>query len=100
MDDTPIYADRYCAFVDILGFRQLVEQLSHGATPFDSLHKLLKRVHGAHSGGIDHADDTDFRAQSISDAVAISTKVGARGLAEIFSSLQSLALDLLVEGFF
>jgi hypothetical protein len=41
-----------------------------------------------------------FVHKSISDAVAISTAVNAAGLAKLFQSLQSLALDLLAEGFF
>lgn len=100
MNNSPAYSDRYCAFVDILGFRQLIEQLNQGTAQFKSLHALLKRVHGANSGAAVDADDTDFRAQSISDAVAISTKATSQGLAEIFNSLRSLSLDLLVEGYF
>lgn len=100
MNQVPEYKERYCAFVDILGFRQLVERLKEGTTPFDALRDLLKRVHSAHSGTALDVHDTDFRAQSISDAVSISTNANAYGLLEIFRSLQSLALDLLVEGFF
>ena len=71
------YRDRYCAFVDILGFRQLIEQLRTSTASFEALHNLLKRIHGANSGAAIDMDSTDFRAQSISDAVAISTTVSA-----------------------
>lgn len=94
------YQDRYCAFVDILGFRQLIEQLRENVDSFEALHHLLKRVHGAKSGAAVDADDTDFRAQSISDAVAISTAVSGIGLNQLFRSLQFLSLDLLSEGYF
>lgn len=100
MSKTSKYSDRYCAFVDILGFRQLIGQLDNDETSFDALRSLLTRIHGAHSGSALDVDGTDFRAQSISDAVAISTSVSARGLAEIFKSLIALTLDLLVEGYF
>ena len=100
MSDEPLYKDRYCAFVDILGFRQLIESLGYGSTSFAALRDLLTRVHSTHSDSAVDVNDTDFRAQSISDAVAISTDVSAAGLVEIFRSLQALALDLLVEGFF
>ena len=100
MNASQNYKDRYCAFVDILGFRQLVAQLSVSGSHFDALHNLLKRVHGTHSGAALDIEETDFLAQSISDAVAISTRVNGAGLAQILSSLQSLALDLLIEGFF
>lgn len=100
MDSVPGYRDRYCAFADILGFRQLIEQLRGSATSFETLHSLLVRVHGAHSGTAMASDGTDFRAQSISDAVAISANVSPSGLNQIFSSLIALSLDLLVEGYF
>jgi hypothetical protein len=94
------YRDRYCAFVDILGFRQLIEQLRTSTASFEALHNLLKRIHGANSGAAIDMDSTDFRAQSISDAVAISTTVSAVGLDQLFQTLQSLSLDLLSEGYF
>lgn len=100
MSDTNEYAERYCAFVDILGFRQLVDQLDRSGTSFETLRALLTRIHGAHSGAALDINGTDFRAQSISDAVAISTNVSASGLGEIFRSLIDLTLDLLVEGYF
>ncbi len=100
MNHPPEYEDRYCAFVDILGFRQLIAQLDTGGTSFEALRGLLTRIHGAHSGAALDISGTDFRAQSISDAVAISTNVNAAGLGEIFRSLTALTLDLLVEGYF
>lgn len=100
MSKTAEYSDRYCAFVDILGFRQLIGQLDNDETSFEALRALLTRIHRAHSGSALDVNSTDFRAQSISDAVAISTNVSASGLAEIFKSLIALTLDLLVEGYF
>jgi len=93
------YQDRYCAFVDILGFRQLIDRLSVEAGQFEALRNLLARVHGARSGNPSELD-SDFRAQSISDAVAISTLPTRDGLADMFRALQLLAVDLLVEGYF
>lgn len=95
----PSYRDRYCAFVDILGFRQLIDRLTAEARQFEVLRSLLARVHGAKSGSPSESD-SDFRAQSISDAVAISTFATRSGLADVFRALQSLAVDLLVEGYF
>src|SRR6266700_7162401 len=94
------YQDRYCAFVDILGFRQLIERLRNDVGQFDALRNLLMRVHGTRSGPSSGKKDSDFRAQSISDAVAISTIPTQEGLADILEALQSLAVDLLVEGYF
>jgi hypothetical protein len=94
------YRDRYCAFADILGFRELISHLRHSPASFDALHSLLKRIHGTRSGEAVDVNDTDFRAQSISDAVAISTVVSAAGLDQLFTALQALSLDLLSEGYF
>jgi hypothetical protein len=94
------YDERYCAFVDILGFRQLIEGLSRDANQFAALRNLLARVHGTGSASSSEESHSDFRAQSISDAVAISTLPTQEGLADIFGALQSLAVDLLVEGYF
>jgi hypothetical protein len=74
------YSDRYCAFVDILGFRQLVESLSKDPQNVRTLRALLQKVHG---GG---TTKKLVRAQSISDAV--------------LRILMGLAIDLLCEGFF
>jgi hypothetical protein len=100
MSSSSIYNDRYCAFADILGFRQLIESLSVSPSSFDALRNLLVRVHGTNSGAALDVEETDFRAQSISDAVAISTNVNSAGLNQIFKSLQALSLDLLTEGYF
>ena len=91
------YYERYCAFVDILGFASLVEGLSGEKIAF--LKELLRTLHspwtarGTHKGA-------SFRAQSISDAVALSAAVNGPGLRHICSSLRSLALDLLKMGYF
>jgi hypothetical protein len=96
MEFEPEYAERYCAFVDILGFRQLVEGLSSNPSGFQALKKLLRKVHSptAASGGV------TVLVQSVSDAVAISSPLNASGLLEIVLALQALALDLLHEGYF
>lgn len=94
------YRERYCAFVDILGFRQLVERLNDDAGQFDALRNLLMRVHGTHSRTSPEKRASDFRAQSISDAVAISATPTQEGLMDILEALQLLSVDLLVEGYF
>jgi hypothetical protein len=95
----PPYHERYCAFLDILGFRGLIERLEHGETPFDALKTLLAQVHNPEKG-TDKSFYSEFRAQSLSDAVAISTVVNNVGLPQIFHAIETLALDLLSEGFF
>jgi hypothetical protein len=93
------YEERYCAFVDILGFRQLLDQLNRGTTDFDAIRTLLLRVHNPKKLS-NTQNDADFRVQSISDAVAISTSLTDEGLFQIYNALEILAQDLLFEGFF
>jgi hypothetical protein len=94
----PPYHERYCAFVDILGFGALIEQLSHGETAFERL-DLLAQVHSPEKG-TNKSWYTEFRAQSISDAVAISTVRSPIGLVELLNATEDLSLELLNQGFF
>jgi len=40
----PTYKERYCAFLDILGFAEIVKTIEDGA-PFQKLKYLLDTVH-------------------------------------------------------
>jgi hypothetical protein len=94
------YDVRYCAFVDILGFRNLISDLNQGKLQPNSLRQLLRRISEAQPSRALDVDETDFRATSISDAIAISTRVSIRGLYELFQALELLALDVLRAGYF
>ena len=39
----PEYDERYCAFIDILGFGELISKLQYGDTPLHALRDLLSR---------------------------------------------------------
>jgi hypothetical protein len=94
------YDERYFAYVDILGFQGLIERLKQGDTQFRTLWHLLKQVHAPHKFLSNPYPDSQFRAQSISDAVAISSAPTAEGLLHIFAAIESMAVGLLFEGFF
>jgi hypothetical protein len=94
------YQERYCAFVDILGFRQLIEHLRKDKAQFEVLREVLQKIHSPTPGILIDDTETDFRAQSISDAVSISTAASPHGLAQLFYALEGLSLDLLVRGYF
>jgi hypothetical protein len=96
MDD---YGSRYCAFVDVLGFRSLIADLGKGSISVQEMRDLLTIVHD--SSGADHKHwPTEFRAQSISDAVAISTAASRYGLVEILRAIEMLTTKLLERGYF
>jgi hypothetical protein len=94
------YEDRYCAYLDILGFQRLIDRLSEGATPFETLQALLEQIHNPPHSANGTFKNADFRAQSISDAVALSTSLSSEGLSQLFHSLEKLCQRLLIEGFF
>lgn len=103
----PAYSERYIAFVDILGFRSIVANFAAQRAkivprafpgPLD-VRELLRIVHKPSAlDGVLNFEKADFRAQSISDAVAMSAAVNPEGLSQIFSAVRGLALRLLETG--
>jgi hypothetical protein len=100
MPRNPKYEERYFAFVDILGFSQLIERMEAGSIKFHVVRKLLKTIHSPVQEARYPRRGVDFKAQSISDAIAISTKVSLGGLWRMLYSLERLTLELLAEGYF
>lgn len=92
------YIDRYCAFIDILGFRGLVKDLGADGSRFETLRTLLTKIHSPVNPAT-KSWHIDFRAQSISDAVAISTLANDTGLIHLFIAIENLAVELLKEGY-
>jgi hypothetical protein len=90
------YEDRYCAFIDILGFRNLVRGL-HSSQDAIALRNVMRKIHAPTSAPTVNWS-VDFRAQSISDAIAISTTTLDSGLYRILEAIEDLAVDLLREG--
>jgi len=93
------YNERYCAYLDILGFRRLIDGLKQGDRTFKFLRTLLETLHTPQKG-TEKSWHTCFLAQSISDAVAISTLATPDGLIQIFHAIEKLATDLLKRGYF
>ena len=93
MDIADGYSERLCVYVDILGFKKLLGNLSP-----PKIQRLLTKVHKPITELAFEEDD--FRVQSISDAVTMSTAVTAKGLAALIEALEGLTFDLLSEGYF
>ncbi len=97
----PTYHERYCAFVDIIGFRELIAQLGQGTTSFQSLRSILRIIHDPPTMKSKVVfGESDLRAQSISDAVCISTSRSGDGLGHLFYALRHLTFNMLEQGFF
>jgi hypothetical protein len=97
---TAQYEPRYFAYVDILGFRGLMADLRNGKVKCEAIRDVLKRMHTPHDPEIIDVEHCDFRAQSISDAVALSTKPTIPGLMMLLATLRQLATASLREGYF
>lgn len=98
-DEIP-YEERYCAFLDILGFREIIRDLDGGKFGHRRVMHLLGYVHKPTQINSLPTEASDFKAQSISDAVCLSAKANAPGLYHIFSAVESIASALLFEGHF
>ena len=99
------YPVKYVAFLDILGFRELIDDLNKDETRLSFVRNLLRNVHNPSPEMLKDIwkgklPDADLRAQSISDAVAISAKMTPDGLAFMFIVIERLANKLLQAGFF
>ena len=94
------YEERYCAFVDILGFRALIQRLREGRTDPHKLKHVLSQMHDPAYAKREEFASSDFRALSISDAVALSTRTTGNGLGHLLFVLEELTLGLLFEGGF
>lgn len=93
------YSVRYCAFVDILGFSGVINELRRGTIDHEQLRKILGRVHRPtpyrYAPGVDNL----VRAQSISDAVCLSAPPSPKGLRELLHNLDILTENLLEYGY-
>jgi hypothetical protein len=94
------YEERYCAYIDILGFADLMADLRRGKVTFAAIRNVLRRVHKPYDPEIIDFEHCDFRAQSISDAVALSTKCTIAGLSMLCAAIRHLAEASLHEGYF
>ena len=102
-ESTATYEDRYCAFLDILGFSDMLRTI-HDGVPYEQTRYLLQVIHLRTHWSRPPSDEeilaTDFRAQSISDAVAISTKATGRGLLQILDAIEAMSFECLRFGYF
>ena len=90
------YEIRYCAFLDILGFSELIRKV--GPDDFEVVRDLLRLIHKPSK--YDTVDTADFRATTVSDAIALSSGFSANGLAVLVDAIVRLVLGALEEGYF
>jgi hypothetical protein len=92
------YTERYCAFIDILGFSGLISDLDRGKVSVAEIHRVLSAIHARPNAA--RPQDADLRSQSISDAVALSAAPNAAGFDAICTAAEELSRRLLRSGYF
>lgn len=93
------YEERYCAFIDILGFTELIADIRRGSVGFEVVRDVMHGMHAPRKFQ-ENAGFADFRATTISDAIALSTSLSVTGLAVLIDTVSSLALGALEAGYF
>jgi hypothetical protein len=94
------YPERYVAFIDVLNFRGIIEAVNRGERTVEAVRSLLHAIHQPGRPEPYAEQEADFKAQSISDAVALSSAYTPQGLDHIFYTVSVLALGLLEAGIF
>jgi hypothetical protein len=92
------YTERYCAFIDILGFSGLISDLDRGKVSVAEIHRVLSAIHARPNAA--RPQHADLRSQSISDAVALSAAPNAAGFDAICTAAEELSRRLLRSGYF
>jgi hypothetical protein len=94
------YEMRYCAYVDVLGFRNLIRELDAGKLDETAMTDLFYSMQEAPFEVPRHAQEADLKRQSISDAICISTTPTIHGFQWLALSLSALTANLLRRGYF
>ena len=92
------YSERYCAFIDILGFRGLIDDLEKGRISLGDVYRALSAVHSPKPAL--RRIEADLKYQRISDAIAISAAPNAPGLDALCTAAEELSRMLLRSGYF
>ncbi len=93
------YEERYCGYADILGFTDLISDIRAGKEKFEAVRNLLQQIHSPRDSQVVGVGEADFQAQSISDAIVLSTRLTISGLGILTDALERLVLDALHEGY-
>src|SRR5882762_8764112 len=91
------YSERYCAFIDILGFSGLIRDLDAEKVSVDEIYRVLTAVQSPQKTV---RPEADLRHQSISDAITLSAAPNAAGFDAICSAAGELSRRLLRSGYF
>lgn len=98
-ENDPIYSDRYVAFLDILGFSNIVRESVSRPERAAELVKALNRIADRPSTfEVGDFFRDDFKGQSFSDCIVLSENASSRGLAHLLGVVTRLSIELLANG--
>ena len=89
-----IYQERSCAFVDFLGFKELVRNKNP-----EDIYKIIWELSDLNKAGREHLSE-DMKHQAFSDNIFINTPATSEGLMELIGQVRWLALTALEKGAF
>jgi len=93
------YTTRYVAFMDILGFKNIVVDSATTVKKAESLISVMEEIADRHDVYQTH-DPDDFRAQSFSDCIVMSENASPAGLCHLLGVVAHASLTLLEDGIF
>jgi hypothetical protein len=111
-EETVVYKDKFIAFIDVLGFKEMVKASESGnGKPLSELLEMLNRLgtpeikNRFEKSGPSTCPqskylqyDLDFEISRISDCVIISSEISPAGSINIISECWSIVLSLLTKG--
>ena len=108
----PEYQDKFVAFIDVLGFKQLIEQSSAGVgEPLSEVLALLRTFGTQNERSLFQQygptlcpcstainRNLDFRLTQISDCVIVSSEVSPAGVINLLSHCTKIVVGCLIKG--
>ena len=91
VEPASVCIDRYVAFLDLLGFKDEVEQAERAPARWPRIQEVLRLV----KDSLCEAPTVDMRLTSFSDCIVISAARTALGLSEMIASINALTFNLL-----
>jgi hypothetical protein len=96
----PTSEERYCAYIDILGFSNFIAGMREDPKRSELARRLLYALKlKPDQSYLGAAVAADLRVQSISDAICMSTARGGAGLVHLFMAAETLAFRILGAGY-
>jgi hypothetical protein len=89
------YSERYVAYIDILGFSEIIKRSETNPRLYEELVKKLSEIQAREP--IEGEEAIDFQFQTFSDSIVVSVSSELRGLAYLLNAIYIFALDLMQE---